>query len=80
MPAAVITLVFEKSSHSVRSPAAVCFDRGFAERFEQRETPVPRERDLRARIAAFGDLASDQRAQTVERGLVESELVGGRGF
>ena len=81
MPAAVITLVFEKSSQSVRSPAGgVLLDRGLAERFEEREPPVARERDLRAGIAAFRDLPRDQRPQAIERRLVESELVGARGL
>ena len=51
-------------------------DRGSAKTFEQREPAVSRERDLRTRIAALGDVAFDQPAQTRERGLVETELGG----
>jgi hypothetical protein len=47
-----------------------------AERLEQRELPVPRERDLRAGIATCVDLAPNEFAQLCKRTLVQTEVRG----
>ena len=66
--ALVNTLVCENIWNSVRSLAAPCarIRAGLAVAAEQQQFAVPRQRDLRAGIAALRDVLLDQRVEMVD--------------
>ena len=72
----VSTLVWLNSRNSVSSPAPARprFGLGVAIGAEQRQLAVPRQRDLRAGIAALLDMLADQPVEMLERLLREAEL------
>ena len=52
----------------------VGFNVGLTEGFKQRQLPVPRQRDLRAGIAALGDVFLNHAAQLVQRGHMKAQF------